>query len=171
MKRPLLIGFVAIVSLITVLAAAPHATADEYSETQLSLVRQRCNTIRGQLQRLQVADSNARAYLGSVYLSAANDFLTPLNLRLVRNDFHAPTLIEAQASFADARTAFAAAFTVYARSLEALLRIDCYAQPARFLDQLETTRYARSAVEYTARHARGILDHHKYEVNNLMESL
>lgn len=172
--KKFLVAILAVSAIATTAVATTftvNADSDKYSDDQLALIQQHCSTVRITLQQLQVADSNTRSYLSGIYLNATNNFLTPLNVRLVRNNITAPNLVDSQAEFVAARDQFSAAYLTYARSLDALLKTDCYNNPEQFMDQLAITRHDRSSVEYHVNRLSSLLSQHKQEVRTLKESL
>lgn len=115
-------------------------------------VSQNCASIKQSLRQLQRADSRTRTYLGSSYQTVLGNFITPLNLRLVKNNLPDAKLVEIQADFTSTQTKFRNDYTDYMRELESLIATDCQAHPQEFYDQLLVTRARRSTLqESTAR--------------------
>lgn len=116
--------------------------ASALSEMQRGAIRQNCSTIQQNLGQLQKIDSRTRTYLGTTYETLANRFITPLNLRLVKNN--RPTLSGLQAEFSTEQANFRSAYTDYMRELESLITTDCRQDPDGFYDKLEITRARRA---------------------------
>jgi len=122
-------------------------TSTELSEERRGLISQNCGTLRQSLKQLQRSDSRARTYFGAIYETVSSKFLTPLNLRLVKNNLSSVSLIEVQTSLAEERKTFAADFIDYSKSLEELISIDCRLEPDQFYAKLLSTRKKRAIVD------------------------
>lgn len=133
-------------SLVVVSAIAPvSATAkSEISKEEMSAIVNNCSTIKQSLSQLQKADSKTRTYLGTTYETIAGKFITPLNLRLVRNN--RPTLSEIQSDFSAEQTKFRDSYTEYMREMETLTAINCQTEPEKFYNQLVAVRERRAKV-------------------------
>ncbi|MBQ6130469.1 hypothetical protein IJI72_02145 [Candidatus Saccharibacteria bacterium] len=112
----------------------------------ISSISENCGSIRNSLKAVQRSDSRARTYFGAIYETVSSKYLTPLNLRLVKNNLSSVDLINLQSSLADSRTAFSTDFIAYSKSLEELITIDCRLEPETFYEKLQTTRQLRAAV-------------------------
>lgn len=116
------------------------------SEERRGSISQNCGTIRQSLKRLQYSDSRARTYFGAIYETVASKYITPLNVRLVKNDLSSSSLISLQSKIASARSDFSADFIDYSKSLEELISLDCRLEPDDFYAHLRTTREKRAKV-------------------------
>lgn len=116
------------------------------SESQKSVISRYCGTIKQSLKTLQRTDINSRVKLGSKYETALTKFITPLNLRIVKNNLSVSKLAELQTTFANYKTNFASDFTTYSKLLEELIGIDCQEDPTTFYLKLSETREARENV-------------------------
>lgn len=123
---------------------------DEVDQAILDNISQNCSSIKQALTDLQRADSRTRAYLGSAYESVVRDFITPLNLRLVKNSRVDTKLFEIQGDFTTQQTDFRTEYTAYMRELEALIATDCQKHPQEFYRQLEKTREHRTKLHNLA---------------------
>lgn len=132
------------VSIMMVASRAVFAEEEAVSQAVLDNVSQNCSSIKQSLTDLQRADSRTRAYLGSAYETVARDFITPLNLRLVKNNRVNTELFEVQADFSSKQTEFRSEYTVYMRELESLIATDCQNKAESFYRQLEKTREHRA---------------------------
>lgn len=115
--------------------------------TRLAAVAANCADIKNTLAQLQRADSRTRIYLGTSYETISGRFITPLNLRLERNNQPSAPLLAIQSEFLTALADFRLTYTDYMRDLEALISIDCSSQPKDFYSHLETTRTKRAALQ------------------------
>lgn len=115
--------------------------------TRLAAVAENCANIKYTLTQLQHADSRTRTYLGTSYETIVGRFITPLNLRLERNNRPSEQLLSIQSEFMTAQSDFRLAYTDYMRDLETLISIDCSSRPEEFYRHLETTRTKRAALQ------------------------
>lgn len=140
----LVVGAVLIVG-----SALAFLPARAIEEQRLTAISQNCSTIKQALSQLQRADSRTRTYLGAAYETISSKFITPLNLRLTRNNHEAEQLFAIQADFSAEQERFRAAYTSYMRELEGLIATDCSAHPEDFYKHLETTRQKRAELKLT----------------------
>lgn len=127
--------------LVAMLAMAPVAAL---SKEEANAITSNCSTIKQSLSQLQKADSKTRTYLGTTYETIAGKFITPLNLRLVRNN--RPTLSDIQSDFSKAQIEFRDSYTAYMREMENLIALNCQTEPEKFYKQLVTVRERRAKV-------------------------
>lgn len=174
-KLALLLAF--FLSLLSVPVFAEETPLVEASKpkklsgSQLEHLSQNCGTIRQSLKLLQRSDSHARTYFGAIYETVSSKYLTPLNLRLVKNDISSVSLINAQSSLAATRANFSDDFIDYSKSLEELIAIDCNLEPALFYEKLETTRQKRQLVAEDMETLNIILTNSYKSVEKLKEGL
>ncbi|MBQ7802616.1 hypothetical protein IJ380_02035 [Candidatus Saccharibacteria bacterium] len=116
------------------------------SEAKLEKIADNCGSIRQSLKLLQRSDSRARSYFGAIYETASSKYITPLNLRLVKNDLSSVSMINLQTSLASTRASFSSDFIDYSRSLEELIALDCRLEPEVFYEKLLETREKRTKV-------------------------
>lgn len=143
MRRKIVVAFT---MLTLLLFPSVNVSAVELSSEQSGAISQNCQSIKQSLKNLQKTDSRTRVYLGSIYQTILTDFITPLNLRLVRNNIPDGDLVDDQSTITSARDKFARDFITYSQSLEELIAIDCQNHPADFYNKLEDTREKRSVV-------------------------
>lgn len=148
-----------------------NATDVELPEEKLDNIRTNCRDIKQSLKRVQNSDRNIRVSLGQTYQLVMADYITPLNLRLVKNNIPNSDLSSIQSRFASAREAFNRNYITYSQELEALMDIDCSANPQEFYQQLETTRSARATVAETVGILNSIIDEQEQTVTFLRDSL
>ncbi len=122
---------------------ASNQDSDEHpSARQKSSIVQNCPAIKQSLGQLQKIDSKTRTYLGTTYETIATKFITPLNLRLVKNNL--PTFSTIQTNFMTEQGNFRSDYTEYMRELEGLIGIDCRNNPDEFYSKLTIVREKRS---------------------------
>ncbi|MBR3365586.1 hypothetical protein IKG48_00450 [Candidatus Saccharibacteria bacterium] len=158
---------------LAVLAAFPVRAEETstLSKEQLGAVSQSCDSIKQSLRKLQKADTKTRSYLGGIYEDFLTDFISPLNLRLVKNSLPSPTLTSLHSDLITKRQDFAQKFTLYAQSLDALLAIDCQNNPNDFYKKLIETRKARNTLEQSTEAVRMLLEKYQNAVQTLKGTL
>lgn len=140
-------------------------------EQRLTAISQNCPTIRQSLGQLQKADSRTRTYLGAAYETIATKFISPLSLRLVRNNIEAEQLFAIQTNFSAEQSRFRTAYTDYMRELESLLATDCSSNPQGFYEHLELVRAQRAALKTTTVKLAELANAQYQAVETLKESL
>ena len=168
MKRLLLILPTALI--IFSLVSTPVSAA-ELTPEQIGLIHLNCNSAKIQLKRLQKVDSKVRVDLGSNYETLLTDFMTNLNLRLVKNGIYNNDLISSQSEFSSARDRLKDDFISYSQALDDTIAIDCKSHPESFYNRLEKTRAARKKLNEDYLKNNEILNQHKDHVRKLMETL
>ncbi len=127
---------------------APNVVAvgetTKLSNEQIGAISQNCSTIKQSLEQLQHSDSRTRTYLGATYETIAGKFITPLNLRLVKNNF---STLPVQSEFMTAQTKFKDAYTDYMKVLGETIAADCKNDPEDFYRKLETARTRRATLK------------------------
>ena len=120
--------------------------ASAISEEQKTAIVENCEVIRDNLKNVQRIDARARVFLGSHYETVLAKFMTPLNVRLVENNMSNTSLIENQSMFATTKVAFVNDFVSYQQELEALVAMNCRAEPENFYKRLQLVREKRKIV-------------------------
>ena len=132
----------------TSVAENPNGEEEPVDEAErLKAITSNCSDIKYALTQLQRVDSRTRTYLGTSYETISSRFITPLNLRLERNNRPSEQLLNIQSEFLTTHSNFRLAYTDYMRDLESLITIDCTNQPEEFYKQLESTRTKRAALQ------------------------
>ena len=157
----------ALVFSSTSLFAAETILTDEQTDNIID----NCTSIRDSLKRLQKEDSRTRVYLGQIYQHVISDYITPLNVRLVKNNLTNSALMDIQSSFTETREAFNRSFISYSQKLEKLVAINCKEKPEEFYEKLEDVREARKEVNDLATELQEIIRDHRSAVNSVMKSL
>lgn len=138
---------VAVGLFASVSAAQATKSSDKPDQVVIDNVSQNCASIKRSLTQLQHADSRTRTYLGSSYQTILSNFITPLNLRLIKNGVSKAELFTVQSDFTDAQSLFRSNYTAYMRELENLIAVDCVTHPADFYEHLIITRERRAALQ------------------------
>ena len=160
-------SFLVLALLATSVASVSPVFATSLSEEQRGAISQNCNSIKTSLSSLQKSDSKVRVLLGTSYQTILSNFLTPLNIRLVKNNATDATLSSIQTNLASERNTFQEQFIRYSKSLENLIAIDCKNNPDEFYKNLDETRTLRSALNKTAVRIHKLIDKHLSIVREL----
>ena len=105
-----------------------------------------CAKIKESLVNLQHADARARGYLGRYYETILNNFIVPLNMRLVENNISDADLVANQGDYKAQLQSFRDDFITYQQGLEELVSINCEEEPAKFIEKLGDTRTKQQTV-------------------------
>ena len=155
-----------VASVFFSIISTPKASA--LTDLQNGAISQNCASIQNSLKSLQKADSRTRVLLGSTYQTIFTNFITPLNLRLVRHSQPNSDLIEIQSDFIESRTKFSKNFIKYSQSLEQLISIDCKNEPEKFYQTLDQTRKLRAKVQNSVQQIHQLLSRHLSVVKTLL---
>ena len=139
----------------------------EISSEKLEGIEMDCQSIKSSLKRIQNIDKNTRISIGRSYQTILTNFITPLNVRLVKNNKYNNELASIQNRFVEARDKFNRDYISYSQEFETLLSIDCKNESMNFYNQLEKTRGKRSEVAASAKKIREIITEHTNEVEKL----
>ncbi len=145
----------------------PTALTSKQSDT----IIQNCSNIKQSLTQLQRVDSRTRTYLGSTYEAIAGRFITPLNLRMVKNGLPSVELFRIQNEFTAQQTDFRNRYIDYMRELESLIGIDCTHVPQEFYDKLEIVRTKREQLQQVTKEISNLADQQYQAVEDLRASL
>lgn len=152
--------------------AEPVSSADStIASERLTHISENCTFIKQALTQLQRADSRTRTYLGSFYETVVNNFLSPINLRLVKNNRSVPDLMNIQSDFSIAQTTFRNRYTDYMRDLESLIGTDCEARPEEFATRLDVARDSRAKLHESVVRLSQLISEQETAVRKLQESL
>ena len=172
MRMKFRVLILSIMSFATLAALPAHAEdTPALSKEQAGAISQSCDSIKQSLKKLQKADTKTRSFIGGIYEDFLTDFISPLNLRLVRNSLPSTTLTKLHSDLIDGRQDFAKKFTLYAQNLEALLTMDCQNSPDKFYAKLLETRKTRNTLEQATEAFRMLLEKHQNAVQTLKGTL
>ncbi|MBQ9019996.1 hypothetical protein IJ096_01600, partial [Candidatus Saccharibacteria bacterium] len=133
-------------------------------------IKDNCTSIKQTLRSVQHVDSRTRVYLGQIYQIVLVNYMTPLNLRLVKNNQPNASLATLQTNFTSARDEAAQKFITYSQSLEELLLVDCSKDPEKFYNTLTTTRQKRSELSAATTKVSKILNDHVATVTKIKDN-
>ena len=160
-------AFILLLAFFSIPVFAESSTENARSEK----ISQYCPTIRQSLTSVQRSDAGTRTYLGKAYETFISDYITPLNLRLIKNNQPSATLSSLQTDFVSARSVFNSNYISYSKSLEELLDIDCKSSPDTFYAKLVSTREKRAEVAASTKKLSEIISSHRSSVIKLKNSL
>ena len=162
---------IAQIVLIVNILVVPMVMAADISEGKAEAISTECSSIKDALKKIQKQDSKMRIYLGSKYEIVISNFMTNMNLRLIKNNIAAEEFTGLQTTFSSERERFKADFTGYSQSLETLIGVDCQNEPQKFYEQLETVRAKRADVQASYHRLIDVLGWHKEAVTGLKDEL
>ena len=133
--------------LVFILFNSVHVSADtpkaKLTDDQRGEISMNCSSIKSSLKKLQVSDAKIRSLLGANYQTMLNSYITPFNLRLVKNNQNLGGLSDLQSNFVLQKNDFNSFYITYSQQFENLLSIDCQKNPDDFYNQLIITRESR----------------------------
>ena len=133
--------------LVFILFNSVHVSADapktKLTDDQRGEISMNCSSIKSSLKKLQVSDAKIRSLLGASYQTMLNSYITPFNLRLVKNNQNLGGLSDLQSNFVLQKNDFNSLYITYSQQFENLLSVDCQKNPDDFYNQLLTTRKSR----------------------------
>lgn len=148
-----------------------NVTHRKLNDTERGNISMSCASIQTSLKNVQRNDSKTRVILGTNYQTLLSNYISPLNVRLIKNNLPDSTLISIQSETITSRNSFTNLFVTYSQRLESLISIDCKNQPDTFYSELENVRFLRSQLEESVNKVNTALSNHLKTVNQLREKL
>jgi len=148
-----------------------NVTHRKLNDTERGNISMNCASIQTSLKNVQRNDSKTRVILGTNYQTLLSNYISPLNIRLIKNNLPDSTLISIQSETITSRNSFTNLFVTYSQHLESLISIDCKNQPDTFYSELENVRFLRSQLEESVNKVNIALSNHLKSVNQLREKL
>lgn len=148
-----------------------NVTHRKLNDTERGNISMSCASIQTSLKNVQRNDSKTRVILGTNYQTLLSNYISPLNVRLIKNNLPDSTLISIQSETITSRNSFTNLFVTYSQRLESLISIDCKNQPDTFYSELENVRFLRSQLEESVNKVNIALSNHLKTVNQLREKL
>lgn len=148
-----------------------NVTHRKLNDTERGNISMNCASIQTSLKNVQRNDSKTRVILGTNYQTLLSNYISPLNVRLIKNNLPDSTLISIQSEAITSRNSFTNLFVTYSQRLESLISIDCKNQPDTFYSELESVRFLRSQLEESVNKVNTALSNHLKTVNQLREKL
>ena len=138
-----LIAFILVFILFNSIRVSADTPKIKLTDDQRGEISMNCSSIKSSLKKLQVSDAKIRSLLGANYQTMLNSYITPFNLRLVKNNQNLGGLSDLQSNFVLQKNDFNSFYITYSQQFENLLSIDCQKNPDDFYNQLITTRESR----------------------------
>ena len=138
-----LVAFLLVFILFNSVRVSADAPKAKLTDDQRGEISMNCSSIKSSLKKLQVSDAKIRSLLGANYQTMLNSYITPFNLRLVKNNQNLGGLSDLQSNFVLQKNDFNSFYITYSQQFENLLSIDCQKNPDDFYNQLITTRESR----------------------------
>ena len=113
-----------------------NVTHRKLNDTERGNISMSCASIQTSLKNIQRNDSKTRVILGTNYQTLLSNYISPLNVRLIKNNLPDSTLISIQSEAITSRNSFTNLFVTYRQRLESLISIDCKNQPDAFYSEL-----------------------------------
>ena len=146
-------------------------THKKLNNTEKGNISTGCASIQTSLKNLQRNDSKARVLLGTSYQALLTNFLSPLNVRLVKNNLPDTNLTRIQSEMFTSRNNFVNLFVTYSQHLETLISLDCKNQPDSFYYELENVRFLRDKLEESVTQTNSSIPAHLQAVDQLKHNL
>ena len=153
------------------LALMPVFPTAALSDEQSGAISQNCASIRNALKTLQKNDSRLRVLLGTTYQNILSNYISPLNVRLARNNTPSAVLSDSQVNLVSLRDSFSQKFIKYSQDLEELIAADCKNNPEDFYAKLERARASRAELSANVKTISDALTEHAHAVEALRSSL
>lgn len=157
--------------VMVIIGSVFAGSAFALDKTEEDAIIQNCDNIKQSLIKLQHADSRTRTYLGSAYEAISGRFITPLNLRLVKNNLPSTELLKIQSEFNTSQATFRDKYVEYMRELEGLIATECKTHPADFYHKLEATRTKREELRKITKKISDLVDQQYASVEILRGTL
>ena len=139
----ILVAFLLVFILFNSIRVSADTPKAKLTDDQRGEISMSCSSIKSGLKKLQVSDAKIRSLLGANYQTILNSYITPFNLRLVKNNQNLGDLSDLQSNFVLQKNDFNSLYIAYSQQFENLLSIDCQKNPDDFYNQLITTRESR----------------------------
>ena len=157
--------------LVFILFNSVHVSADtpkaKLTDDQRGEISMSCSSIKSGLKKLQVSDAKIRSLLGANYQTILNSYITPFNLRLVKNNQNLGDLSDLQSNFVLQKNDFNSLYIAYSQQFENLLSIDCQKNPDDFYNQLIITRESRKELNQKVNELTGTAEKYLNEINKI----
>lgn len=157
--------------LVFILFNSVHVSADapkaELTDDQRGEISMSCSSIKSGLKKLQVSDAKIRSLLGANYQTILNSYITPFNLRLVKNNQNLGDLSGLQSNFVLQKNDFNSLYIAYSQQFENLLSIDCQKNPDDFYNQLIITRESRKELNQKVNELNSTAEKYLNEINKI----
>lgn len=163
----ILVAFILVFILFNSVHVSADAPKTKLTDDQRGEISMNCSSIKSSLKKLQVSDAKIRSLLGTSYQTMLNSYITPFNLRLVKNNQNLGNLSDLQSNFVLQKNDFNSLYITYSQQLENLLSIDCQKNPDDFYNQLLTTRESRKELNQKVNELTSTAEKYLNEINKI----
>jgi hypothetical protein len=153
--------------IFTTVAVGGAGVVSALEDEKVAVIAERCNDVKKNIKKLQVADAKTRVALGREYENILTKLMTNMNSRLAQNHKNAGDLLNITANFSTELTSFREAYQAYDQKIEALLVINCEKDPTMFYDALDEARAKRSGVQIVNQNLAGIAEIYETELTTV----
>ena len=162
-----LIAFILVFILFNSIRVSADTTKAKLTDDQRGEISMNCGSIKSSLKKLQVSDAKIRSLLGANYQTFLNFYITPFNLRLVKNNQNLGDLSDLQSNFVLQKNDFNSLYIAYSQQFENLLSVDCQKNPDDFYNQLLTTRESRKELNQKVNELTSTAEKYLSEINKI----
>ena len=159
-----LVAFLLVFILFNSIRVSADAPKAKLTDDQRGEISMNCSSIKSSLKTLQV---KIRSLLGANYQTILNSYITPFNLRLVKNNQNLGDLSDLQSSFVLQKNDFNSLYITYSQQFENLLSVDCQKNPDDFYNQLLTTRESRKELNQKVNELTSTAEKYLSEINKI----
>ena len=111
----ILVAFLLVFILFNSVRVSADAPKIKLTDDQRGELSMNCSSIKSSLKKLQVSDAKIRSLLGANYQTILNSYITPFNLRLVKNNQNLGDLSDLQSSFVLQKNDFSSLYIAYSQ--------------------------------------------------------
>ena len=162
-----LVAFLLVFILFSSIHVSANAPKTKLTDDQRGEISMSCSSIKSGLKKLQVSDAKIRSLLGANYQTILNSYITPFNLRLVKNNQNLGDLSDLQSNFVLQKNDFNSLYIAYSQQFENLLSIDCQKNPDDFYNQLIVTRESRKELNQKVEDLTKTAEKYLAEINKI----
>ena len=162
-----LIAFILVFILFNSIRVSADAPKIKLTDDQRGEISMNCSSIKSSLKKLQVSDAKIRSLLGANYQTILNFYITPFNLRLVKNNQNLGDLSDLHSNFVLQKNDFNSLYIAYSQQFENLLSVDCQKNPDDFYNQLLTTRESRKELNQKVNELTSTAEKYLSEINKI----
>ncbi len=122
--------------------------AKQAEDLQKQLIKIKCSKIKFQIDKTKVNDRLTRVNYGQSYESILNNYMTPINLRLVENRYHKTDLLVKEThNFENNLNQFRSKYKKYYKKIDKLSNINCQENTDEFYKTLKEVQTSRKNVK------------------------
>jgi len=138
--------FGVIFTVIAGLFVIARAEDNNISDSQISLIKTNCVSVKNTLTRIHASDALLRVNMGQIYESISTKLMDGFNGRVVSNNLNGIDLIAISSEYQKTLDRFRADYINYEEKMSIAMSIDCNKQPVSFYDAIAVARIGRKQV-------------------------